>query len=148
MSSFTTRWSVLHEHEVGATDRDDDGAIHDVAVARWVDAACSAYVDQCASLPARAGSGSPRLREEVVQLPAGAHLGQPAAVVVSASATEVLPTAFVVAVRIRPVGGDAAGAGNARCVVRIEDDSGTALPIGTAVRDELIALEHAARHFN
>jgi hypothetical protein len=148
MSSFMTRWSVLHEHEVGAADRDADGALHDLAVARWVDAACSAYVDQCPSLPVRSAGGSPRLRKEVVELPAGAILGRPATVVVSASATEVLPTAFVVAVRIRPVGGDDGATGNARCVVRIEDGSGTPLPIATAVRDELIALEHAARHFN
>jgi hypothetical protein len=148
MSSFMTRWSVLHEHEVEAADREDGGAIRDAAVARWVDAACSAYLDQCPSLPARAPRGSTRLREKVVQLPAGATLGRPAAVVVSASATEVLPTAFVLAVRVRPVGGDDGAAGNARCVVCIEDGSGTALPIGAAVRDELIALEHAARHFN
>jgi hypothetical protein len=148
MSSFMTRWSVLHEHEVAPADRDDEGAIRDAVVARWVDAACSAYLDQCPTLPARTGTGATRLREELVRVPSGATLGRPAAVVVSATATEVLPTAFVLAVRIRPVGGDDGATGNVRCVVRIEDGSGTALPIETAVRDELIALEHAARHFN
>jgi hypothetical protein len=148
MSSLTTRWSVLQEHEVGAADRDAAGAIHDAAVRHWVAAVCAAYLDQCPSLPARAAAGTARLREELLQVPSGATLGRPATVLVSASATEVLPTAFVLAVRVRPVGGDDGVTGNARCVVRIEDRSGTALPIETAVRDELIALEHAARHFN
>jgi hypothetical protein len=148
MSSFMTRWSVLHEHGVEATDRDEDGDIRDTTVARWVDAACSAYLDQCASLPAPGPSGETRRRTEVVQVPVGAALGRPGAVVVSATATEVLPTEFVIAVRVRPVGGDDRAAGNARCVVRVEDATGVALPIATTLRDELIALEHAARHFN
>jgi hypothetical protein len=38
---------------------------------------------------------------------------------------------------------------NTSCVVSLEkEDTGTLRDLGTDVRDELIALEHAAAHFN
>ncbi len=70
-------------------------------------------------------------------------------VVISATATEVFPDSFVVALRIRALGTDTDTPVNLACTVRLVDPAtGEARPIDDAVRAELIALEHAARHFN
>jgi hypothetical protein len=60
----------------------------------------------------------------------------------------VRPTSFTIAVRVR-TGGEDDVAVNTSCAVALEDpEAGTARDLGTDVRDELIALEHAAAHFN
>jgi acyl-CoA thioesterase FadM len=70
-------------------------------------------------------------------------------VIVTASTTEVRPSSFTIAVRIRPLGGDHDVAANVSCVVHLEDRAtGNAYELGKDIRDELIALEHSARHFN
>jgi hypothetical protein len=54
-----------------------------------------------------------------------------------------------VAVRLRPLDGDRDTPVNAACVVRLVDPaSGEPRELGDEVRDELIALEHAAEHVN
>jgi hypothetical protein len=37
---------------------------------------------------------------------------------------------------------------NIACEIRLRDATGTPAALGNGVRDELIALEHAARHYN
>ena len=65
--------------------------------------------------------------------------------VVTASVTEVGPSSFRLAVRLRPAGGE--GTVDAVCVVVLEDPAtGRAGPIDHDVRDELIAIEGSARH--
>jgi hypothetical protein len=147
MSSFLSRWSVLAEHEVGADDRDATGAVSDAAVVRWVQRACEDYLAQCETLARRRADGL-RVRTQPDTLPPGASIGPAAAVVVSASATEVLPEAFVISIRLRAVGRGDGGVGNAACSVTVVDGSNAVQPVDNGLRDELIALEHAARHFN
>jgi len=68
---------------------------------------------------------------------------------VSAGATEIWPTEFAIEVRLRTYGSGDDVAYSASCIVSIVDPStGEAHELGEAVRDELIALAHAARHFN
>jgi hypothetical protein len=148
MSSFMTRWSVLVEQPVAAGDRDPQGGISDAAVARWVEGACASYLDQCAQLRSRARDQGITIRLDVGASPPGAVFGQASTVVVSASATEVFPTSFVVAVRLRALDGTDGSPGNATCTVTLVDPDGVAQDIDAPVRDELIALEHAAHHFN
>jgi len=89
------------------------------------------------------------LRAQVGALPPGARLGRPSAVAVSAGATEVRRSSFTVAVRLRAAGGATDVAVNAACVVSLQDPAtGEARELGGDVRDELIALDHAAAHFN
>jgi acyl-CoA thioesterase FadM len=145
-SSISTRWSVVQEHDVAPEDLDAGATVAAPAVARWIDDARTAYLAQCTRLERVRASENLVLRAET----RGGDRSLPAApgVVVSASATEVLPTAFVIAIRIRTLGGDDDAVVNATCVVRLEDAAGAARPIDDELRDELIALEHAARHFN
>lgn len=67
----------------------------------------------------------------------------------SASATEVFPTSFVISLRVRATGGESDELVNASCTVELADPAtGAGREIDNGIRDELIALEHAARHFN
>jgi acyl-CoA thioesterase FadM len=148
-SAFVSRWPVLQEHRVTAADLDADGVVRDERVAQWVAAARSAYLRRCVALRrVQEGSGL-ELQDRVAPLPPGAALGRPAAVVVTAGVREVWPSSFAIAVRLRPVDGDRDGAVDVSCIVRLVDPTtGEPRELGTEVRDELIALEHAAEHYN
>jgi hypothetical protein len=148
MSSFMTRWSVLQEHTVGPDDLGPDGEVTDAAVRRWIESACAAYLEQCRSLAERADREGADVQAEDGPLPTGADLGRPASVVVSASATEVFPDSFVLGVRLRPLDGHGRQVVNATRTIQVVDAAGTAREIDAVIRDELIALEHAAHHFN
>lgn len=149
MSSITTRWSVRQEHRVTPDDLDAEGLITDEAVARWVALARSAYLEQCPVLEDTRTRFGLDVRDHVGPHPGGARLGLSPTVIVSATATEVRPTSFVISVRLRPVGGDREDPLNVTCVIRLQDPAtGEARDIGDEIRDELIAHEHAARHFN
>ncbi len=76
-------------------------------------------------------------------------LGGPASVAVSASATEVHPDSFTVAIRIRPLGGARDAPVDLVSVIRLENAvTGGTHPVTGDIRDELISLEHSATHFN
>lgn len=144
-----SRWPVLLEHRVGPEDVDAEGAVRDEAVQRWVDGACSAYLGRCVVLARMLERDGLRLCRETTKLPRGALLGRPAEVVATAGATEILPDRFTVAVRVRPIGGDRETPFNAACSVHLEDPATQEVrPVTDDVRDELIALAHAASHFN
>jgi hypothetical protein len=132
---------------VTPADRTDDGAISPVAIAAWTAAACRTYLDACPVLEAtRAGAG---LELVTTAAPPTGPLPAAPQVVVTASATEVLPRAFVLATRLRTLGGDDDQVVNATHEVTLVDPAtGEAREITRDVRDELIAHEHAARHFN
>jgi acyl-CoA thioesterase FadM len=90
-----------------------------------------------------------QVRHRDATLPRGALLGRPAGVVVTASATEIRPSSFTIAVGLRPFGGDREVAVNASGVVHLEDRAtGQVRPIGHELRDELIAVERSATHYS
>jgi acyl-CoA thioesterase FadM len=149
VTGIVSRWVVLREHAVGADDVDADGNVLDEVLARWVDEACAAYLDRCRALDEMRERGGLVPRSHVTALPPGARLGRPSAVAVSAGAREVRPSSFTIAVRLRTAGGTTDAAVNVACVVSLEDPAtGEAREIGDDIRDELIALEHAAEHYN
>jgi acyl-CoA thioesterase FadM len=148
VTGFVSKWVVRQEHRVDTSDVDVDGDVRDDVMARWVDEACAAYLERCHVLAEAARRDGLVMRSHVGALPPGARLGRPSAVAVSASAREVRASSFTIAVRLR-TGGEDDVAVNASCVVSLEDPgTGMARDLGTDVRDELIALEHAAAHFN
>jgi hypothetical protein len=142
--SFVSRWVVGEHRPIERADIDDHGIVRPDALVRWVTDACAAYVARCSTLHPR-GVG---VRSRVAALPEAAVTGSPARVAVSAGATELLPAAVVVAVRLRFTGGHDDQVVNARCEVTLEAPDGSAAPLGDDVRDELIALEHAATFTN
>lgn len=143
MSSIVSRWVVLQHHDIGAED-----VVRDDAVEQWVTEGRDAYLDQCRELRELQRSGLV-LRTRYSALPTGAQLGQPTRVTVSAGATEVFPTSFTMAFRLRSYGPADDAVFNLTCAVSLEDPhTGEAQELGAAIRDELIALEHAARHTN
>lgn len=148
VSEIMTRWSVLREHTVATEDVDPVGAVRGAVLAGWVDDAVDAYLEQCralASIVARAGLTLVRSSRP---LDPEALSGRPITVVVTASASEYSPTSFTIALRVRASGGDDDRALNVRCEVRAHDGTGAPYELTDDVRDELIVLEHAARHFN
>jgi hypothetical protein len=141
MSGIVSRWVVLQSHDV-------DGAVRDDAIEQWVTDARDAYLDQCRELRERQRSGLV-LRTRYGALPTRVQLGQPTRVTVSAGATEIFPTSFTMAFRLRSYGSTDDAVFNLTCSVSVEDPrTGEAQELGAAIRDELIALEHAARHTN
>jgi acyl-CoA thioesterase FadM len=147
MSGIMTRWLVLEEHPVTGQDLDHDGAVGHETVERWVNAARLAYLDRCTLLKQEQAQSGLELTYRNRALPT--LVGRPASVVVTASASEVRPSSFTISVRLRPLGGEHDAAVNTSCVVRWPDGpSGEAPELDKAIRDELIALEHSAEHFN
>jgi acyl-CoA thioesterase FadM len=149
MSAFLSRWPVVQEHRVTAGDLDDGGVVGDRSVARWVAAVRSAYLDRCAALRRRLEESGLELEVQSASLPPGTSLGRPATVLVTAGVREVWPSSFAIALRLRPLDGDREMAVNATCVMRLVDPAGgEPRELGDEVREEFIALEHAAEHFN
>jgi acyl-CoA thioesterase FadM len=147
LTGFVSRWTVLEEHPVDGRDVDPAGSLHEQVVRRWADDAVSAYLTRCKVLEEmRQRSGL--VMRRYLRPPSGPLTGRPAAVVVTASATEVMPTSFTIALRLRPLGGMHEDAVGASCVIHLEDDAGKKVPLAREIRDELISLEHSARHFN
>lgn len=144
-----TKWVVLQEHPVTAQELDAAGTVSDETVERWVTAARLAYLDHCTVLRQAQEDSGLVLRHRPGMLARGALLGRPTDVVVTASASEVRPNSFTISVRLRPGGGDRDIPVNATCVIRLEDNvTGEARELGDEIRDELIALEHSAMHYN
>jgi acyl-CoA thioesterase FadM len=149
MSGILSKWLVLHEYPVTVDELDAGGTIRDEVVEQWVSAARLAYLDQCPVLRREQARTGAVLRDRLASMPRGALLGRPATVVVTATASEVRPSSFTISVRLRPIDGDRELPVNASCVIRLADgQTGEARELGTAVRDELIALEHSAQHYN
>jgi hypothetical protein len=139
---IASRWAVSDEHVV-------DGVITDTNVAEWVDAACRAYLDRCPRLQAMSRASGARVVCRAGDLPPAAALGRPSSVLVTATAPEFRPSSFTIAVRLRALGDEDAGPLNVRCEVRVEDPAtGEARPLGNEIRDELIAVEQAARFYS
>lgn len=149
MGEIVTRWVVSREQPVEAGDADAAGVIADKAVERWIEEIRDSYLECCPVLRNRASDLAADLGFRTDRLPPGSWLGHPTSVLVTAGVSEVRPESFTLAVRIRPLGAEAARPVAAGCAVELIDRAtGQPLPLGDAVRDELIALEHAARHLN
>jgi acyl-CoA thioesterase FadM len=149
VTGIVSRWVVLQEHAVTSDDLDTDGHVRDDLVERWVDAACAAYLGRCRTLHEAQDRDGLELRSRISALPPGARLGRPTGVAVSAGAREFRRRSFTIAVRIRTAGGEPDVAVNAACVVSLEDPATSeARALGDEVRDDLIALEHRAKHLN
>jgi acyl-CoA thioesterase FadM len=149
MSSIVSRWVVRREHRVEGDDVDADGGLRDGVIERWIDDARDAYLERCAVVQALIAGSKLVLQARPGQRPPRDFFGRPSTVVVSAGVTEVYPSAFVMAFRVRSYGqvGDVVANLTSR-VSLVDPATGEPFELGDDVRDELIALEHGARHTN
>lgn len=140
MSGILSKWVVVQEHAVTPSDLDADGAVRPEILAGWLDAARTAYLDRCATLTELGKDAEWDFRTTA---PAALPSDTDEIVVVTATAAEVQPAAITLSLRAR----SDRHVANARCTVRLLNGS-EAIELGKGVRDELIALEHAAEHYN
>ena len=132
---MVSKWPVLLFLPVHAGDVDRDGSLTDEACARFFAAGRDAYFALSTTVDADQATvveTSPPRRSGPVD-PGGQ-------VSISVSVTELFPDRFVMAARVRPEVGDAVAA-DLRCVV-------SAGEVTTAMRDDLIAIAHAASHWH
>ena len=149
MGTIHTRWPVARDHAVEPDDLDSNGDVSDAAIERWISHACTTYFEQCQVLERTRAADGLELRLEARATATARRLEPSPAVLVSIGTTEIFPTSFVVALRLRPIHGDRDDPMDVTRVVRLVDPvTGEPHAITDEIRDELIALEHAARHFN
>lgn len=150
MSGFVSRWVVRQQHRLDGEAVTTDGTVRDEAVPRWVAEACDAYLTHCRVLAEMITRSELTVRTRTGEIPNGEFFGRPTTVVVSAGVTECYPTSFTIAVRVRTYGQhDDDVVANVQCVITVEEPTtGEACELGDAVRDEMISLEHNARHTN
>jgi acyl-CoA thioesterase FadM len=149
MSGILIKWVVLQHHDVTSGDLDTVGVVRDDVVMRWIETARDAYLDCCPVLREKAADTAVTIRCDLGAVPAGARFEGASSVSVSASATEFWPDAFTLAIRVRGFGADDDTTCDLTCRVSLDHpDSGESCELGDDVRDELIALAHAAQHYN
>jgi hypothetical protein len=147
--SIVTKWVVLESHDVMTDDRDDAGGLRDDVVVLWIESVRDAFLDCCPVLRDKAAATRCVVRSDLADVPAGAAFSGATSVSVSAGATEFWPDAFTLAVRIRGYGAADEPVCNVDCRMSLVDAaSGEPIELGDGVRDELIALAHAAQHYN
>ena len=134
MSEMVSRWPVLISSPLESGDVDDHGRLTETAALRLVGEARDAYLARCRTLDGI----DLEVERTTVRLGPAAVTD---AVTISTSVTEVYEDAFVMATRIRPASGPGVAAD---ATARLT--AGAAL--GAAVRDEMIAMAHAASHFH
>ena len=135
MSEILSRWPVVVSLPVGADDRDGDGMLTEDAVGRLFAQARTAYFDECRTVDA----ADVVLRATQV-IPGDVAVGD-AGVTVSVSIVEVFDDRFTMEARFRPANGPGIAA-----MARSSMSPGG--EVSKAMRDEFIALAHAARHMH
>jgi acyl-CoA thioesterase FadM len=132
-----TKWLIYREYAVSPADLDASGEVLPAVVAGWLDDVRTDYLARC---PLLTSLGTVDVRTVGPARVVDALDG----VAVTATAAEVQPSAVTLSLRIRT----ADRTFDARSVVRVLDGDGQAVEFGKGVRDELIALEHSATHYN
>jgi hypothetical protein len=132
MSSIVSRWPVVITRTIGVDDL-AHGRLTQAAVRRLGDEAVDALIAIAPLLSATERRASPTSAQLNGTFAAAGD------VTISASAAEIYPASVEVAVRIRPADGSGS---SVDAVWSLAVDGG----VSAAVRDELIALVHAARH--
>jgi acyl-CoA thioesterase FadM len=133
-SGMVSRWPVVVTLPVDASDCDANGRLTHAAVERLFARACSAYFDRCATVDA----------SMVETRKTTAHPGEAApgdGVTVSVGVVEVLRNSFTMESRIRPADRDGIAATAWASLSPVGE-------VSKAMRDEFIALAHAASHIH
>jgi acyl-CoA thioesterase FadM len=145
--SFVSRWVEVREFTVTPGDLSAGGGVRAEAIDRWLAEARAAYLEHCVVLRDLRERSGLALRAHFDQPPASDRFGTPTSIIIGVGATEIHPRSFTMAYRVRAIDADGDTAINVTCAVSLEDPAtGEARELGNDIRDELIALEHAASH--
>jgi acyl-CoA thioesterase FadM len=145
--SFVSRWVEVREFTVTPADLAAGGGVRPEAIDRWLAEARAAYLEHCVVLRDLRERSGLALRAHFDQPPAPERFGTPTSIIIGVGATEIHPTSFTMAFRVRVINADGDVALNLACAVSLTDpETGEARALGDDIRDELIALEHAASH--
>jgi hypothetical protein len=145
--SFVSRWVEVREFTVAPADLASGGGVRAEVIDRWLTEARTAYLDHCIVLRELRERSGLELRIQFDHPPAPEPFGTPTSVIVGVGATEIHPTSFTMAFRVRAIHADGDRTINVTCAISLEDpETGDACELGHDIRDELIALEHAASH--
>ena len=132
-SAMLSKWPVLLFLPVGGGDRDEDGRLTAEACERMFAAGRAEYFAACRTIDPGA--------VEILEAPAPRRTATVAdEVSISVNVAELFPDRFTMTARIRPARDDGIAA-DAVCTV-------TAGEVTVEVRDELIAMAHASRHWH
>lgn len=141
------RWGAVLETAVSPADLRPDGRPTDETLQRWFDEARRTYVERCLALSETIRDGRIDLVTSAFRNGPPAPLRPGAAVRIGVSATELRPSSFDMALRIRILG-DGSVVADGRCTIALADAStGALLPVPAQVRRDLIALEQGASDF-
>ncbi len=138
-----TTWGVVLE-----IDGDGGRASPIERASAWFETAREEYFERCPRLAAllRAESAVLMVSAEQVEALPGGDGRSP--IRLAASVTEVRPSSFDMALRIRPTTDDDVAPANGRCTVTIvRAATAKPIPIPPEVRDEFIAIQLAARDY-
>ena len=132
-TDIVSRWPLVIPLPVGPGDCDANGYLADATVERMFALARARYFELCATVDA----STIEIPRSVVAR--GDAAVTPGGVTISVSVIEIYAETFTMAARIRPADGPGVAA-DARCSASPGGD------VTDAMRDEFIALAHAARH--
>jgi hypothetical protein len=141
-SEIFTRWPVVVSLALAPDDRDSDGRLTEPAIERLFSEGRAAYFDEYSTIDGSAVE----VRKSTVQ--PGRAVVSDDGVTVSVAVVEVYPDTFTMTARMRPAGpvdGGDDGGGIAASAWGSVSPGGA---VSTAMRDELIAMAHAAKHLH
>jgi acyl-CoA thioesterase FadM len=145
---FLARWAVVVEMEASSNDIDAAGRPRHETVERWFEGARRSYLDRCLALREEVRSGRADVRVDDLRIACTGPIesGQP--VLVAVTVTELRPTSFDMALRVRGLGGPGTIVASGRCTfVLAEPGSDAALTLPDGVRHEVLALESDASDY-
>jgi acyl-CoA thioesterase FadM len=144
-SAILTRWPVVLEVAVLADDVGTDGRPRNDALVRWFALAWEEYLQRCPRLRDQLSRGGKRLSVGALRVSSVRAVQVAETLRIAIATTELWPTAFEIAYRVRVLSRDAGPVANGRCsvsFVSVADGSPAAVP--DDVRSELIGLESTA----
>lgn len=143
-----TRWAVAWETAVSADAIGADGRLSAPVLRRLFADGRRAYFERCPSLREELHGDRIRLQEEALRVDPTEPLGSVRSVLVAVSVTELRPTSFDMALRVRSLGDDGSLVANGRCtLVFMDATAGTPVRMTEAVRRDIIAVEAGASSY-
>jgi len=147
-TAVLTRWPISVEILVLAEDVDEHDYPTDDALGRWFATAWEAYLQRCQMLRDVLSSCRTRVALGSVRLSSRRGVRPGERVLIALGATELRPSSFVLAFRVRILGSDAAPILDGhRSVSLLDTASSSSIPVPIEIQSELIMLADTASEY-